>query len=93
MNFVYSLNKSASNKKKHGIDFEEVKALWADPEALQGEAKVVEDEHRWYRIGTIGNRAFTVIFTIRGEVIRLISARPAHEREREAYERKKTEGT
>jgi uncharacterized DUF497 family protein len=61
-------------------------------EALEGEAKIVEDESRWYRIGTVGDKVFTVIFTFRGRVIRLISARPAHEKEREVYEQKKNEG-
>jgi uncharacterized DUF497 family protein len=43
-------------------------------------------------MGSIGDKVFTVVFTFRGEVIRLISARPAHEKEREVYEQKKNEG-
>jgi uncharacterized DUF497 family protein len=30
MRFEYEPAKSAENKREHGIDFEEAKALWAD---------------------------------------------------------------
>jgi uncharacterized DUF497 family protein len=30
MRFEYDPEKSAENKRKHGIDFEEAQALWAD---------------------------------------------------------------
>ena len=31
MGFEYDLDKSVENKRKHGIDFDEAQALWADP--------------------------------------------------------------
>jgi uncharacterized protein len=31
MVFEYDPNKSAENKRKHGIDFEDAQRLWADP--------------------------------------------------------------
>jgi uncharacterized DUF497 family protein len=30
MDFEFDLKKSASNRKKHGIDFEEAQELWID---------------------------------------------------------------
>ena len=33
MEFEYDPVKSETNKKKHGIDFEEVQALWFDPDS------------------------------------------------------------
>lgn len=33
MHFEYDQQKSASNKEKHGIDFEEAQALWDDANA------------------------------------------------------------
>ena len=39
MFFEYDPVKSRANKKKHGIDFEEAKALWQDPHLLEIEAR------------------------------------------------------
>lgn len=38
-------------------------------------------------LGQVGDRVFHVTYTLRGEVIRIISARKANERERKRYER------
>jgi len=35
MSFEYDQDKSAANKAKHGIDFDEAQALWDDPERLE----------------------------------------------------------
>ena len=35
MEFEYDPDKSAENKRKHGIDFEEAQALWADSALLE----------------------------------------------------------
>lgn len=35
MVFEYDPSKSAKNKAKHGVDFEEAKALWDDSMALE----------------------------------------------------------
>jgi uncharacterized DUF497 family protein len=43
-------------------------------------------EERWLTLGKIEGRLFAVAFTPRGEVIRLISARKANEREQRKYD-------
>jgi len=35
MEFEFDVQKSESNKKKHGIDFNEAQALWDDPEVIE----------------------------------------------------------
>jgi uncharacterized DUF497 family protein len=55
MDFEFELKKSASNKKKHGIDFEEVQELWLDPHLLEIEARST-DEPRFLLIGKIGSK-------------------------------------
>ena len=35
MEFEFDPQKSESNKKKHGIDFNEAQALWDDPEVIE----------------------------------------------------------
>ncbi|PZR79698.1 MAG: toxin [Stutzerimonas stutzeri] len=85
MEFEYDPGKSETNKVKHGLDFEEAQALWADPRLLEAPAKT-EDEPRFVSVGKIGGRHWTAIWTPRGSVVRLISVRRARPEEVERYE-------
>jgi uncharacterized protein len=73
MEFEYDSGKSAQNKRKHGIDFEEAQALWLDSELVEIPARTLE-EPRWLLIGKIGARHWSVVITRRDENIRLISS-------------------
>ncbi len=86
MKFEYNINKSLSNKQKHGIDFEEAKLLWNDDRMVEILAPY-EDEKRFINIGKINSKFYTVVTTIREkEMIRIISARRARKKEIEIYE-------
>ena len=85
MEFEFDSNKSASNRKKHGIDFIEAQTLWEDPDRVVIPAKDL-DENRFLLIGKIGERHWSVIYTIRSERIRLISVRRSRKNEKEIYE-------
>jgi uncharacterized DUF497 family protein len=90
---VYYLNMmlpKAANKIKHDIDFEEVQVLWEDQQARSFEAMAVLGEQRDAMIGKIHGKLWTVIYTKRGNRIRLISARRAREKERDLYEKTNT---
>ena len=52
MGFEYDPRKSAENKRKHGIDFEEAQELWADFGLVEIPARTV-DEPRWLLVGKI----------------------------------------
>lgn len=80
MNFEYDLNKSQTNKAKHGIDFDEAQVLWEDPERLEIPSKVI-DEPRHLVIGKINGRHWSAIVTYRSTNIRLISVRRSREEE------------
>jgi uncharacterized DUF497 family protein len=43
MVFQHDPNKSAENKRKHGIDFEDAQRLWADPEVMEIPARTSND--------------------------------------------------
>ena len=43
MNFEYDINKSITNKTKHGVDFEEAKALFKDENLLVLPLKIAQD--------------------------------------------------
>ena len=85
MEFEFDKRKSQSNKKKHGIDFIEAQALWADPDRIEIPAKTV-DEQRFLIIGKIVDQYWSTIITYRGEKIRIISVRRSRKEEIEIYE-------
>jgi uncharacterized DUF497 family protein len=85
MDFEFDPNKSESNKKKHGIDFEEAQELWLDPHLLEIEANVA-DEPRFLLIGKIGSKYWSAIATYRGDKIGIISVRRARKEEVDLYE-------
>ena len=91
MDFEYDLQKSESNKIKHGIDFEEAKRLWNDPRAME----VPSDYHgedRFLIIGAIDGVGWTAIVTYRMDVIRIISVRRWRDNEAEAYDNRRRTG-
>jgi uncharacterized DUF497 family protein len=48
MGFEYDSEKSAENKHKHGVDFEEAQALWSDPALLEIRHGSVMSRARWW---------------------------------------------
>ena len=85
MEFEFDPRKSASNKRKHGIDFVEAQALWDDPNLVEIPARTV-DEPRYLVVGMIMDTAWAGIIAYRGDRIRIISVRRARKEEIEIYE-------
>ena len=87
MGFEWDSGKAARNLAKHGVCFADAVAVLEDDLALTIRDSYFENEVRWITIGTdILGRLLVVVYTWRGEGIRLISARPATPRERRQYE-------
>ena len=53
MQFEFDPAKSATNKLKHGIDFDDAKLLWGDPMLLEAPTRTT-DEPRFIAVGMIG---------------------------------------
>jgi uncharacterized DUF497 family protein len=85
MNFEFDAAKRAENKRKHGLDFEEAQALWADSALIEIPARVV-DEPRWVLIGRIDQKHWSAIITRRGDNVRIISVRRSRDEEVAVYE-------
>ena len=85
MIFEFDAHKSQMNLEKHGIDFEEAKLLWEDPDLLEIPARI-EDEPRFMVIGRIANTHWSGIIKYRGDAIRIISIRRARDEEVVLYE-------
>ncbi|MBU0693877.1 MAG: BrnT family toxin [Candidatus Omnitrophica bacterium] len=86
MEFEYNPDKSKSNKEKHGIDFEKVKAIWLSNHVIV--PAITRGEKRFMIIGMIGQDAYSCIFTLRKKRIRIISCRRARDKEGGIYHEK-----
>ncbi|WP_206613567.1 BrnT family toxin [Parahaliea mediterranea] len=85
MGFQYDQRKSASNLKKHGIDFVQAQLLWEDPNLVELAARS-DDEPRSIVIARFNGQYWSAVFTYRDEDIRLISVRRSRKAEVELYE-------
>lgn len=86
MTIDWDPKKATENLRKHGVDFADAATVLFDDHA----ATILDrhdDEDRHITLGADARgRLLVVVFTLRGESIRLISARKATRRERKAYE-------
>jgi uncharacterized DUF497 family protein len=72
----FDSRKAAANLKKHGVSFEEAETALFDPLALSMEDSDAQGESRWLLVGMDSRmQMLTVIYTLRGNCIRIISAR------------------
>lgn len=84
--FSWDSDKAAANLRKHGVDFADAVSVLYDRFAVTI-ADDVSDEERFVTVGMDGlGRIIVVVYTWRGECVRLISARRATRRERQQYE-------
>ena len=88
MEFAWDSEKAQSNLAKHGLSFDEAATAFGDPLSLTiPDPDHSDDEDRFVLLGeSYAGRLVVVVFTERGERIRIISARIATPRERRAYE-------
>jgi len=79
--------KNKRNIWKHGVSFPDAVAVLEDEYAITISDESEPSEQRFVTVGMDAfARVLVVIYTYRGEKIRIISARPAGPREREQYE-------
>ena len=87
MRFQFDPAKAASNLKKHGVSFADAEGVFYDPLAIHQLDPDSDDEERFVAVG-MGSTGtiLVVVYTLRGEEIRLISARHATQHEVKSYE-------
>ena len=88
MKFEWDAKKSRANKIKHGIDFETAKNIWLDDNCVEIHAPHPLEDRR-IMIGKHQDKAWTAIYTMRGNAIRIISVRHARKKEAELYDKEK----
>ena len=85
--FEWDENKARHNLRKHGVGFAAALAVFEDPRRIERvDHRREYGEDRIQVIGVSAGRVLFVVYTRRGDVIRLISARRANRDERKAYE-------
>ncbi|MDQ3800990.1 MAG: BrnT family toxin [Acidobacteriota bacterium] len=93
MIFEWNIVKSEENLRKHGVSFAEAELAFEDFYAIEE----FDDEHstagetRYKMLAMAGARILVVVYAMRGENFRIISAREAEKYERELYERQRSE--
>ena len=88
MQFEWDEEKEKINIHKHGIDFSTAALVFGDNDRIEKYDDIHSiNEDRYITIGTVNGTAIVimVVYTEREETIRIISARLATKREKEAY--------
>lgn len=81
-------NKAGSNFRKHGVRLPEAIPIFDDPNAITiTDDESDPNEQRFVALGMgAAGRILVVVYSYRGENIRIVSARSAEPHEREEYE-------
>ena len=89
MDFEWDERKARANLRKHKVDFADAATVFEDIRAVTVTDENLDEE----RYATLGmdslGRQLVVTYTVRGERIRIISARRATRRERADYEKQR----
>ena len=84
--YQWDTNKARLNEIKHGVSFADTFAVFEDPNALTLDEHV-DGEQRYVTIGMDAfGRVLVVVYTWRGDSIRIVSARKALRSEVRQYE-------
>jgi uncharacterized DUF497 family protein len=80
MDFEWDDAKELANRRKHGVDFRTATRIFLDPYVIEFDDQDASGEVRFNAIGLVD-----VIYTTRGDVVRIISARGAEPHEKRKY--------
>lgn len=91
--FEWDEAKREANLVKHGVDFVDALEVFADPfriERTDRRREYREDRHQ--AVGRVGDQVVFVVYTLRGNARRIISARRASRNERRTYLESRSRG-
>jgi len=92
MRVIWDEAKNGHNKQKHGVSFETAQLVFTDPYHVSIQDRFESGEERWQTLGLVGSVVVLLVAHTMNEdenddeVIRIISARKATQRERIRYE-------
>ena len=86
LRFEWDVAKAALNKADHGVTLEAARLVFDDPFALEWlDDREHYGEERYVVLGMADGQLLYVAYTMRGDAIRIISARGAEPNERRQY--------
>ena len=85
MDFEWDAAKELANRKKHAVDFRTAAKVFLDPFVIEFDDHDANGELRFCAIGVVDGRMLFVTYTMRGPVVRIISARGAVPHEKRKY--------
>ncbi len=88
--FEWDQQKNKANIAKHGIAFDAIDEFDFDNAIEFEDGRFDYGEQRLYAIGWLRGRLYAVTFVWRGDMIRVISLRPASKAEQKRYAKEKT---
>ena len=84
--FEWDEAKAAENEARHGVSFETAREVFKDPFAIERlDDRVDYGEERFNILGMGDGRLLFVAYTVRNDIIRIISARGAEPHEKRRY--------
>ncbi|MBJ6988870.1 MULTISPECIES: BrnT family toxin [unclassified Devosia] len=86
MEFEWDERKRLANLAKHGVDFRRVSMVFLLLHIAERDERADYQEQRWRAVGRLGSEYFVVVYTLRGEVIRIISAWKGGRRDQARYQ-------
>lgn len=85
--FEWDDAKASANEVKHGVSFDVAMEVFRDPRRrVSRDDRRDYGEERFATVGAVGAIRLAVVFTMRGDIVRIISARQANRRERRLFE-------
>ena len=92
--FEWDEGNATKNWERHHVSRSECEEIFfLAPLVIAQDAKQSGQEQRYLALGrTVGGRRLFVVFTVRGDLIRVISARAMSRRERRVYEQAREAG-
>lgn len=91
MKIKFDRTKSERNARDRGLSFGLVEDFDFDSALIVTDARRDYGETRYRAIGRLNERVVAMVFTLRGDVLRVISLRLASRKERRIYEKAKEE--
>ena len=88
MEFEWDSNKNQRNVAMHGIDFNDAKSAFHSNVLNKVDARKDYGEQRLIGLGQLDGVIIAIVYTIRKNKIRIISARKANYDERQSYKEK-----
>lgn len=78
--------KNRQNIAKHGIDFADARRIFQRPILVRRDDRQDYREDRWIALGELDGVVVVMVFTRRGDRVRIISVRKANRHEDKVYQ-------